>query len=308
MSIPGEGSGPNPIKIAAAQYPIERLADLGALKSKLARWVGGAARQGADLIVFPEYGLMEIAGVCADEIAGDLHASLEAVARIRPEIDAHLAQLATQQKLHILGPSGPWRRADGSIANVAQLFAPTGKVGVQEKMIMTPFERRWGVSGGGKPTVFETGLGRVGVLICYDCEFPLLGRAMADVGARLLLVPSCTERVSGYNRVRIGAMARALENTVATVQSPTVGDALWSPAVDRNCGAAGIYLPAEAGVCDTGIVAQGRLNEPQLVVGEVSLGRLEALKTAGEMRNAADWALQPGAAAAQIAVEVINLG
>ncbi len=287
------------MKIAATQYPIDRLTDLAALKSKIARWVGDAAAGGADLVVFPEYGLMEIAGTCPDDIAGDLRASLEAVARLRPEIDAHIASLARQHQLHILGPSGPQRRADGSIANVAHLATPDGRQGVQEKMIMTPFEHRWGVTGGAAPQVFETALGRMGVLICYDCEFPLLARSMAEAGARLLLVPSCTERVSGFNRVRTGALARALENSVATVQSPTVGEALWSPAVDRNCGSAGVYVPAEAGMSDTGILAEGPLDQLGLVVADVDFAHLERVKSSGEMHNAADWPLQPGAAASR---------
>ena len=93
--------------------------------------------------------------------------------------------------------------------------------------------------------MFDTTLGRIGVAICYDSEFPLLVRAMAEAGAEVVLVPSCTERISGYHRVRTGARARALENQIATVVSPTVGDALWSPAVDHNVGAAGIYVPSE---------------------------------------------------------------
>lgn len=307
MNAPPAQSVPDRIMIAAAQYPIDRLADLDALRSKIARWVSNAVMQGVDLVVFPEYGLMEIAGTFQDNIAGDLHQSLDVVARIRPEIEAQLAELAEWHKIHILGPSGPSRRVDGSVANVVQLFAPSGRSGAQEKLIVTPFERRWGVTGGGKPIVFDTRLGRIGVLICYDCEFPLLARAMADAGARLILVPSCTERISGYHRVRTSAMARALESTVAVVQSPTIGEAPWLPAIDRNTGAAGIYVPAEAGLSDTGVVAEGRLNELQLVIGTVDFVRLKQLKAEGEMRNAADWMLQPGAAAAWTEVAVVDL-
>ena len=122
---------------------------------------------------------------------------------------------------------------------------------------MTPFETDWGISAGTQARVFDTVLGLIGINICYDSEFPLLARAMAEAGAELLLVPSCTERVSGYHRVRTGSRARALENQIAAVVSPTVGDALWSPAVDRNTGAAGIYVPSEQTVSDTGILAAG---------------------------------------------------
>lgn len=288
-------NAPDRIRVAATQYPIERKVSLDALEAKIAEWVARAAARRADLVVFPEYGLMEIAGTCSDDVAGSLEASLEAVAHLRPRIDAHYARLAREHKIHILGASGPSRRDDGSIANVASLCAPSGKIGAQEKIIMTPFERCWGITGGGEPLVFETALGRIGVLICYDSEFPLLGNTMTSAGARLLLVPSCTERVSGYNRVRTGALARALEGTVAAVQSPTVGKAPWSPAVDVNTGAAGLYVPAEAGVSETGVLVQGPMNEPHLVVGEIDFARLEQLKSDGEMHNAADWRLQPGA-------------
>ena len=298
---------PDRIVVAAAQYPIERLASLAALKAKHARWVADAAAAGADLLVFPEYGLMEIAGTRDDRTAGDLNASLAAVADGRAEIDAHFETLARRHQLHILTPSGPARRGDGGIANRALLASPDGKSGNAEKHIMTPFEHRWGVTGGGPVQVFETSLGRIGVLVCYDCEFPLLARAMTEAGARLLLVPTCTERVSGFHRVRTGALARALESTVAAVVSPTVGDAPWSPAVDRNAGAAAIVVPAEAGVSDTGILAEGRFNAPQLVTAEIDFSRLAELRGSGEMRNFADWSLQPGAGPRLPAVSVVCL-
>ncbi len=289
-------TAPAQLTIAAAQYPIERLADMTALKAKLTRWAEDAARAGAALLIFPEYGAMEIAGTLEAQIAGDLAASLAAVAERMPEIDAHQADLARSLGLHILAASGPRRKPNGCYVNAARLITPSGRMGVQEKLILTPFEQRWGISPGEHLNVFATTLGRLGVLICYDCEFPLLARAQAEAGARLILVPSCTERVSGYHRVRTGAMARALENTIATVQSPTVGCAPWSPAVDRNCGAAGIYVPAEAGVSDTGIVAEGRRDAAALVVGCVDFAALEHAAAAGEMRNRHDWARQPGAA------------
>lgn len=298
---------PARITVAAAQYPIERLPSLAAVKAKHARWVAEAAAGGADLVLFPEYAAMEIAGTCPDDIAGDLAASLAAVARLRPEIDAHLLRLSQHHRIHILGPSGPARRPDGSVANSAHLVTPQGRAGVQDKMIMTPFERKWGVTGGSRPQVFETALGRVGILICYDSEFPLLARTMAEAGARLILIPACTERISGFNRVRTAALARALENTLATVMSPTVGDAPWSPAVDRNSGAAGVFVPAEAAVSDTGVLAEGRLDAAQLVYAGIDFAHLERLRTSGEMRNAADWSLQPGAHATRVVADVVDL-
>ncbi len=59
---------------------------------------------------------------------------------------------------------------------------------------------------------FETSIGKLGILICYDNEFPMLGRRLAEMGVELVLAPSCTDTLAGSYRVRIGAQARALEN------------------------------------------------------------------------------------------------
>jgi predicted amidohydrolase len=296
------------VRIAAAQYPLYELRSPAACREKLARWVGEAVGRGsAELLVFPEYGAMEYAAVTA-KAADPLAASLAAVADALPLMDAAHAELARKHGVHILAASGPSRREDGRYVNAARLFSPAGKMGVQEKLIMTPFEHGWGVSGGNALRVFETRLGRIGIAICYDSEFPLLVRAQAEAGARIVLIPSCTEFVSGYNRVRTAALARALENTCVTVLSPTVGDAPWSPAVDRNTGAAGIFVPADHRFCDTGVLAEGKLNATQWVYAEVDLDRLGEIEAVGEMRNATDWSLQPGAAPLAPHVEVVDLG
>lgn len=295
------------LKVASAQYPIGEPKSLADWEDKIALWVKTGAATGAQLIVFPEYAAIEQAAAFGPEVYGDLQRTLAKIAELTESRVALHAELARRYGVHILVGSGPDRTADGNYVNAAQLVTPEGAIGVQEKLVMTPFERDWGISAGGPMRVFETHIGSLGIAICYDSEFPLLVHAMAQGGAEVVLVPSCTERISGYNRVRTGAMARALENTIATVQSPTVGDAPWSPAVDFNAGAAGIYVPSEHGVSDTGVLAEGRLNEAQWVYGEIDLARLRRVRTTGEMRNAHDWALQPGAPAAAVKVEQVTL-
>jgi predicted amidohydrolase len=187
------------VAIAAAQYPLEALGSLAAYRDKLARWVAEAAGNGAGLLVFPEYGAMEYAAAAGASVAGDLRASLTAVSDALGEMEATHAELARRHGVHILAASGPSARGDRRFVNAARLFAPSGRSGTQEKLIMTPFERDWGISGGAAPNVFATALGRIGVAICYDSEFPLLVRALAEAGAEIVLIPSCTEFVSGYH-------------------------------------------------------------------------------------------------------------
>ena len=295
------------LKVASAQYPIDQPATLYAWRDKIARWVADGAETGAEVLVFPEYAAIEQAAALGEQVYGNLDATLQAVADLEADRVSLHQELAGKHRVHILVGSGPVRKGEGRFVNAAQLVTPKGSIGVQEKLIMTPFETDWGISAGKQARLFDTVLGMIGINICYDSEFPLLARAMAEAGAELLLVPSCTERVSGYHRVRTGARARALENQIAAIVSPSVGDALWSPAIDRNSGAAGIYVPSEQTVSDTGILAQGEMNAAQWVTADIDLARLRHLRTSGEMRNYIDWPNQPGAAKLADTVEIVTL-
>ncbi|HVJ76503.1 MAG TPA: carbon-nitrogen hydrolase family protein [Hyphomicrobium sp.] len=298
---------PKTLKVASAQYPIGQPKTLAEWEQKVALWAKNGAATGASLLVFPEYAAIEQAACFGPDIYGDLKLTLAKVAELTAKRVAFHVDLAKKHNVHILVGSGPVLKSDGRYVNAAQLVTPDGAVGEQEKLVMTPFERDWGISPGETVRVFKTGIGVFGIAICYDSEFPLLVRAMAESGAEVVLVPSCTERVSGFYRVRTGSLARALENGIATVQSPTVGDAPWSPAVDFNAGAAGIYVPSEQGISDTGVLAQGTLNAAEWVTATIDLDRLVRVREMGEMHNYSDWALQPGAPMRRVDVETIDL-
>jgi predicted amidohydrolase len=266
-----------------------------AYEQKLTRWVSEAATAGADLLVFPEYGAMELATLAGRDTALDLEASLHAVSERIPDVDDLHARLARAHGVHILAASAPVFDAElgQRPVNRARFFAPDGSMGVQDKQIMTRFEREdWGVVGGGPLHLFDTALGKIGILICYDSEFPLLGRAMAE--ADLILVPSCTEALTGYSRVRIGAMARALENQCVTVMSSTVGSCDWSEAVDENTGMGGIFGPPDTGFPATGVIAEGRLNQPGWTYADVDLERIAHVRADGVVLNRRHWDDQSG--------------
>ncbi|MFS4581357.1 carbon-nitrogen hydrolase family protein [Phaeobacter sp. C3_T13_0] len=280
------------MKIATAAYPLDWFDNWAAYEAKLTRWVGDAADQGADLLVFPEYGAMELATLAGAEIAADLEDSLRAVSDLMPAVHALHLQLAAKHGVHILGASAPVFDARSRPVNRASLYAPNGKVGTQDKQIMTMFERApWGVTGGDPLTLFDTALGKIGILICYDSEFPLLGRALAE--AEILLVPSCTEALAGYWRVRIGAMARALENQCVSVMASLVGVADWSEAVDQNTGMGGVFGPPDTGFPPTGVLAEGVLNEAGWIYADVDLDVIAEVRANGVVRNRTHWNEQP---------------
>ncbi|MDG4650430.1 carbon-nitrogen hydrolase family protein [Roseibacterium sp. SDUM158017] len=282
------------MRIAAAAYPLSVLDTWAACAAKTRDWVAEAAGQGAELLVFPEYGRMELATLDGAAAAADLERSLHAAARWTERANDLTAELAREFGVHILAPSGPVFDADvagrARPVNRASLYGPRGLVGHQDKQVMTRFEREaWNVVPGGPLRVFDTALGRIGVLICYDAEFPLLGRALVEAGAGIILVPSCTDTLAGYWRVRVGAMARALEGQCVTVQSPTVGAAAWSPAVDENVGAAAVYGPADLGFPATGVVAEGALGAPGWVLADIDPEAVARVRREGAVFNHAHW-------------------
>ncbi len=292
--------------VAAAQYPIEQPLTFQEWAVKAAKWVAGGASSGAKLLVFPEYGALEIAATAGAETMADLGRTLAAVADRAEDAAQVWRELAAAYGVFILAPSGPERRGGGYV-NAARMYGPEGGEGVQEKLILTPFEHDWGMSPGRGQRVFDMPLGKVGVAICYDCEFPLLVRALVDAGAEILLVPSCTENMSGFHRVRNSAAARALESQIVAVTSPTVGEAAWSPAVDRNSGAAAVLVPPDIELSMNGITAEGELNAPCWVNASIDLNRLKRLRQTGEMRNRADWDRQRGAQPLGGDVEIVKV-
>ncbi|KGJ13735.1 carbon-nitrogen hydrolase family protein [Paracoccus sanguinis] len=275
------------MRIAAAAYPIDWQADLNAYEAKITAWVEGAAD--CDLLIFPEYGAMELAGLGGPAVAGDLQASLREVARHEAARDALHARLAAAHGVHILAASGPAFAGD-TVLNRAVLFGPSGRIGHQDKQVMTRFEREeWHVAGAPGLRVFDTPVGRLGVAICYDSEFPLIARRLAEAGVEVLLVPSCTDTVAGFNRVRIGAMARALESQCVVVHAPTVGAVDWNPALDENRGRAAIYAPPDGLWPETGIVAEGGMDAPGWVKATVDLDRVAESRRDGRVLPFRHW-------------------
>ncbi len=286
------------MKIAAACYPIDWMEGFGCYADKLSSWVAEAAGQGADLLVFPEYAAMEYAAFAGRAVAKDVLGSMRAVSAALPEAwDLH-AELAARHGVHILTGSGPFFAGE-RVVNRAMFLTPDGKRQHHDKQIMTRWERDpMGLAPGDPLVVMDTSLGRIGVLICYDAEFPLLARALVEAGAQIILVPSATEALEGYSRVRIGAMARALEGQCVVAHAPTQGAAPWNPVVDRNTGKAAIYGPPDLGFPPTGIIAEGEMNAPGWTIAEVDLSAVAAARANGQVRTMAHWPEQDRAAAA----------
>ncbi len=278
------------LRIAAAQYDIGQLENWAAYQAKVQRWVAEAAEAGAQLLLFPEYFSMELASIFPEEVYRSLSRQLEALQDVHDDFLGLYGELAPRYGLHILAGTFPVRQADGGYHNRAYFLRPDGSRDFQDKLQMTRFENeQWLITGGSEIKVLDSAFGKIGVNVCYDSEFPMIARRQVAAGADLILAPSCTDTLAGYNRVRIGCQARALENQCYVVQSPTVGHAPWSEAVDVNVGAAAVYTPVDYGYPDDGVLAVGELNVAQWVYADIDLASIAKVRETGQVFNYRDW-------------------
>jgi predicted amidohydrolase len=277
------------MKVAVAKYPIGTPRDFAEFAHKQSQLIGEAAASGAELVVLPEYLSLELAAIFDAATSGYLLASLEATQVYREQWLLLFTQLARQHRLHLVAGSFLLAHGEGRYRNRSDWFTPQGAHGWQDKLQLTGFEKYTRViEGGDTLKVFQAGDVRTAIAVCYDSEFPLPVRAQCEAGARLLLVPSCTDTEAGANRVRVGCLARALENRMFVAQSVTAGEAPWSPALDVNTGEATIYAPMDVGLPADGIVAQTQ-GDQVWAIADLDFSALDASRVQAQVANDKDW-------------------
>lgn len=276
------------IKIATAQYPISKHTSLDSWRAHTKKWVGAAADQGAEILLFPEYGSMELLSFFDEEVHKSLPLQIQKLQTLLDDFIETYRQLAADQGVLIVAPSIAVADARfGLPVNRCFLFFPDGKVEYQDKRHMTRFEDEiWKIGPGeAEQKTFEFRGVKFGITICFDVEFPFAAHELANQGVQILLAPSCTESLKGLNRVHVGAKARALENQFYVLVSQTVGEAPWSEAVDKNTGIAAVYSTCDVGFPDDGTIAKGDLNKPDWVIAELDLNLLETVRSQGQVFN-----------------------
>lgn len=279
------------VTIASAQYPITEHRNFAAWQEHIRSWVADAVGQGAQLLLFPEYGAMELVSIFPDEIRADIQRQVKELDSLKAQFCDALKELAIEFGVIIVAPSIPVIE-NGSNLNRVYVFSPVGLAGYQDKFFMTRFENEeWGIESAPKHlTVFEAEWGKFGIQICYDVEFPIGAGKLSEAGATLILAPSCTETIRGATRVHVGARARALENQAHTVVSQTVGEALWSPAVDVNYGYAACYTTPDKNLPEEGILAIKSPQEPGWLVQTLDFSLIEDVRADGHVFNFKDQA------------------
>ena len=275
------------VRIATCQLQARAVSGFDEFMRHIEYFVDVAADYESDFILFPE--LFTLMLLSAEEKELSPMEAIEALSDYTPKIRQKLSELALNFNINIIGGSHPTRMEDGDIHNVAYVCLRDGSIHAQEKIHPTPNEAYWwNIKGGDSIDAIPTDCGPIGVLICYDSEFPELARRLVDEGARIIFVPFCTDSRQGYMRVRYCAQARAIENQCFTVLSGNVGNLPNVANMDIQYAQSCILTPCDFPFARDGIAAEASENVETLTISDVNLADLSWARAEGTVRNLAD--------------------
>ena len=275
------------VRIATCQLQARAVSGFDEFMRHVEYFVDVAADYESDFILFPE--LFTLMLLSAEEKELSPMEAIEALSDYTPKIRQKLSELALNYNINIIGGSHPTRMDDGDIHNVAYVCLRDGSIHAQEKIHPTPNEAYWwNIKGGDSIDAIPTDCGPIGVLICYDSEFPELARRLVDEGARIIFVPFCTDSRQGYMRVRYCAQARAIENQCFTVLSGNVGNLPNVANMDIQYAQSCILTPCDFPFARDGIAAEASENVETLTISDVNLADLSWARAEGTVRNLHD--------------------
>lgn len=245
-----------------------------------------ASNAKSDFVVFPELFTVQLLSIQKEELRH--RAEVWWLASFLDPYRELMADLAVRLDINIIAGSHPTPVGE-DLQNIAYIYLRDGSEHKQPKIHPTPGERDdWHIVGGDSLDPIETDCGPIGVLVCYDSEFPELSRHLADQGINILFVPFSTEDRAGYLRVRYCAHARAIENQIYVATSGNTGNLARIHAMDRHYAQSSILTPCDLPFARDGIAADTTPNAEMLAIADVRMDALHEARTSGSVQNMLD--------------------
>ena len=270
--------GHRKVRVACVQYQLRKVRKFADFQQQVAYFTDVAGDYRADFVLFPELFTMQLLS------ATDALSPQEGMRRLTDytnRVKKLFTELARKYGITIIGGSHPVK-VGKEIHNIAFVALPGGEIVEQPKLHITPGERTWwNISGGHELKVIDTPKAKVGVLICYDVEFPEAARALADQGAEIIFVPFCTDNRQGYLRVRYCAQARAIENQIYLALAGNVGNMPDFDSMDIQYGQAAVLTPSDFEFARDGIAAEADSNEETVLICDLDLDSLHKSRSNG---------------------------
>ncbi|MDB6076317.1 MAG: carbon-nitrogen hydrolase, partial [Akkermansiaceae bacterium] len=275
------------VRVACVQYQMRKVADFDDFANQVRYFVETAGEDyGAEFVLFPEFLTVQL--LSALEPLGSQE-GIRKLSEYTPQFIELMSRLAREQGLYLIAGSHPVAQPDGRLENTSMIFKPDGTYVSQPKLHITPSEKVWwGISGGDSLIVLQTPKAKIGVLICYDVEFPEAARYLADQGIEILFVPYCTDNRQGYLRVSLCAAARAIENQIYVATAGVVGNLPDVPAMDIHYGRAAVFTPSDFEFARDGIQAEADPNVETMLVTDLDITDLYRSRLHGSVTPVTD--------------------
>ena len=273
------------VRVGLVQWQMRSFKDVDVLMEQAEFFVDALSDYKTDFILFPEYINAPLMAQFND--LDEAHA-IRKLAEFAPMMQQRFSDLAVSYNVNIIAGSVP-SMEEGKLMNISYLCRRDGTWDYYRKIHITPSESSaWGMVGGDHLKYFDTDCGKIGILVCYDVEFPELSRIYADQGVRLLFVPFQTDTQNGYSRVRLCAQARAIENECYVAIAGCVGNLPKVNNMDIQYAQSAVFTPSDFAFPTNAVKAECTPNTEMTLIVDVDLDLLKELHVNGSVRTLLD--------------------
>jgi predicted amidohydrolase/GNAT superfamily N-acetyltransferase len=273
------------VRLGLVQWQMRPYKSLDDVMEQAEFFIDAVSGYRSDFALFPEF-------FNAPLMAENNHLStpeaIRELAKHTAEMVQRFSKLAISYNINIITGSMP-EMVDGKLHNAGYLCRRDGTMERYEKLHVTPDEAKvWGMVGGNQIVAFDTDCGKIGILICYDVEFPELSRILADEGMDILFVPFLTDTQNGFSRVRHCAQARAIENECYVAIAGSVGNLPKVQNMDIQFAQSMVFTPCDFAFPTNGVKAEATQNSEMILIADVDIDLLRELNQFGSVRNLKD--------------------
>lgn len=273
------------IRLGLVQWQMRPYKNLEELMQQAEFFIDTVSGYRSDFALFPEF---FNAPLMAENNHLPVSEAIRELAKHTSSIVQKFTELSIAYNINIITGSMPEIR-DNLLYNVGYLCKRDGSRERYEKLHITPDESKvWGLQGGTQLKAFDTDCGKVGILICYDAEFPELSRLLSDEGMDILFVPFLTDTQNGYSRVRNCSQARAIENECYVAIAGSVGNLPKVHNMDMQYAQSMVFTPCDFSFPATGIKAEATPNTEMVLIADVDIDLLRELHQFGSVQNLKD--------------------
>ncbi|GEN70039.1 MULTISPECIES: carbon-nitrogen hydrolase family protein [Chryseobacterium] len=271
------------IRLGLVQWQMRHFKNIDAFYEQVEFFVNVMGDYKSDFVLFPE--LFNTPLLAPFNKLSERDSMIE-LAKLSEDIKNKISELAISYNVNIISGSMPVFDHDhNDLYNVSYLLHRDGRIDEYRKIHITPNERKYyGMKGGNEIRVFDTDCGKIGLVICYDVEFPELPRILADQGMKILFVPYLTDTQNAYIRVRHCAAARAIENECYVAIAGCVGNLPGVNNMDIQFGQAAVFTPSDFAFPSNAIKGEATPNTEMTLIVDVDLNLLKDLHHNGSVQ------------------------